>query len=530
MSSPSSPDRGLGRRDTLLLFVMGLLVALAVAALQPVPGYMDAAYYFAGGIRLAGGHGFTETIAWNYLNNPQALPQPSHAYWYPLASLVAAAGMSLTGRIDFVAARIFFVLIAAVFPPIIAALAYRLCPKRRIAIAAGSLAIFSGFYLPFIATTDNYAIYLFLGGIYFLLLDTYKVSLALPLGLIAGLLNLARGDGLLWLPLTLLIVMWTAYRSSGAASPGKRILFAAFNALLAFLGYLLMMGPWMARNWAVFGTLLPPGTNHVLWMTNYGQTFSFTPEQYTIQTLLATGWSEIIKVRSLALWENFTTAISAEGMILFFPFILIGGWRMRRTFRVQMAGLGWLLLLLAESFLFPFASVRGGFFHAGAAFQPVWFALVPIGLEGVIEWSAKRNLRLVRLAPVLQAGVVILALFFSGMLVKIRVVDSGWNEGEYIYQRADQFLAENGALPGDVVVTRNPPAYFVMTGRAAIVIPDEGEEALLAAARRFNAHYLVLEKPETGQLVDLYQDPENNPAFKYLGAVDDAHIYLINKP
>jgi len=246
--------------------------------------------------------------------------------------------------------------------------------------------------------------------------------------------------------------------------------------------------------------------------------------------LLATGWSEIIKVRSLALWENFTTAISAEGMLFFSPFILIGIWMLRRSFLVQMAALGWLLLLLAESILFPFASVRGGFFHAGAAFQPVWFALIPIGLEGVIEWSAKRNPRLVRLAPALQAGVVILAVVFSGMLVKVRVLDSGWNEGEYIYQRAEQLLDENGAVPGDVVVTRNPPAYFVMTGRSAIVIPDGGEEALIAAARRFNAHYLVLEKPETGQLANLYQDPDSNPAFTYLGAVDDAHIFLINEP
>lgn len=530
MSLPSSPDSGLSRRDTLLLLMAGLLVALAVTALQPVPGYMDAAYYYAGGLRLASGHGFTETIAWNYLNNPQTLPQPSHAYWYPLASMVAAAGMMLTGSLDFISARIFFVLFAAAFPPIIAALAYRLCPKRRTALAAGFLGIFGGFYLPFIVTTDNYAIYLFLGGIFFLLHDKYKFPHALLLGLIAGLLNLARGDGLLWLPLTMLIVTWSAARSSAAVSLRTRISVAVFNSLMAFLGYLLVMGPWMARNMTVFGALLPPGTNHVLWMTNYSQTFSFTPEQYTLQTLLATGWREIIKVRAAALWENFTTAISAQGMIVYFPLILIGGWRMRRQFRVQMAGLGWLLLLLAESILFPFASVRGGFFHAGAAFQPVWFALMPIGIEGVIEWSAKKFQRLVQLGSAFQLTMVIIAVLFSGMLIKVRVVDSGWNEGEYVYRRADRLLVENGAAAGDVVVTRNPPAYFVMTGRAAIVIPDGGEEVLLAAARKLNARYLVLEKPEAGPLVNLYQSPDKNPAFQFLGGMDDAHIYLINKP
>lgn len=528
MSLPSSLDRGLARRDTLMLFIAGLLVALAIAALQPVPGYMDADYYYAGGIRLAGGHGFTEITVWNYLNNPQSLPQPSHAYWYPLASLLAAAGMALTGKINFISARILFVLVAAAFPPVIAALAYRLRPKRLTALAAGFLAIFSGFYLPFIVTTDNYGLYLLLGGIFFMLLDRITLSKSALLGLIAGLLNLARGDGLLWLPLTLLIVTWTAYRRSAAVSRRARTLFAASSGLLALFGYLVVMGPWMARNLAVFGTLLPPGTNHVLWMTSYAQTFSFTPEQYTLQTLLATGWSEIIKVRISALWENFTTAFAAQGMILLFPFILIGGWMERRQFRVQMAALGWLLLLLAESILFPFASVRGGFFHAGTAFQPVWFALAPLGLEAVINRLTAKNAPLVRLGPAVQWTLVIIAVLFSGLLVEVRVVDSGWNEGEYIYQRADRFLVQDGAAAGDAVIARNPPAYFIMTGRAAIVVPDGDVESLLAAARKFDARYLVLEKPDAGLLLDLYQNPEKYPAFEFLGAVDEAYIFVIN--
>jgi hypothetical protein len=528
VSLPSSPNRGLSHRDYLMLFIVGLLVALAVAVLQPVPGYMDADYYYAGGIRLASGHGFTETIAWNYLNNPQSLPQPSHAYWYPLASLVAAAGMSLTGKINFVSARILFVLMAAAFPPVVAALAYHLRPKRLTALVAGFLAIFSGFYLPFIVTTDNYGIYLLLGGIFFLLLDRIALPKAILLGLIAGLLNLARGDGLLWLPLMLLIVIWNVYHHSATASRRMRILFAASNGLLALIGYLLVIGPWMVRNLTVFGTLMPPGTNHVLWMTNYGQTFSFTPEQYTLQSLLSTGWGEIIKVRALALWQNFTTAFAAQGMIILFPFIIIGVWKERWQFCVQMAVFGWVLLIFAESILFPFASVRGGFFHAGAAFQPVWFAMAPLGVDVLINRVVKKNPQFLRLGSALQWTLVVIAVLFSGLLVKVRVVDSGWNEGEYVYQRVDRFLVQNAADANGVVITRNPPAYYIMTGRAAIIIPDGDVESLLAAGRKFDARYLILEKTTTGPLLDLYQDPEKYPAFKLLGAVDEAYIFIVN--
>ena len=43
-----------------LLFLLGLAVPLAIAQLQSLPGYMDADYYFGGGIQLAQGNGFNE--------------------------------------------------------------------------------------------------------------------------------------------------------------------------------------------------------------------------------------------------------------------------------------------------------------------------------------------------------------------------------------------------------------------------------------------------------------------------------------
>ena len=91
-------------RRSLLLAVLGLAVALFVAAFQPAPGYMDADYYYAGGRQLATGHGFSESYLWNYLDDPTGLPHPSNAYWMPLASLLAAACISF-GPTSWSAAR-----------------------------------------------------------------------------------------------------------------------------------------------------------------------------------------------------------------------------------------------------------------------------------------------------------------------------------------------------------------------------------------------------------------------------------------
>ena len=80
---------------SLMLFIIGFIVTAAVGLFQTVPGYMDADYYFMGGLRLAQGHGFNEQILWNYLDAPRGLPHPAFAYWMPLASILAAVALAL---------------------------------------------------------------------------------------------------------------------------------------------------------------------------------------------------------------------------------------------------------------------------------------------------------------------------------------------------------------------------------------------------------------------------------------------------
>ena len=172
------------RRDLLLLFLLGLAVPLAIAQFQSLPGYMDADYYFGGGIQLAKGNGFTEPYLWNYLSDPQGLPTPSHAYWMPLASIVAAAGMWLTGQTTFAAARLGFILLAALVPPLTAILAFRLTSNRTLSLLSGLLACFPIYYAPFLPVTDNYAIYMLLGVSFFLLLSSLqfpKTNYQLPI-------------------------------------------------------------------------------------------------------------------------------------------------------------------------------------------------------------------------------------------------------------------------------------------------------------------------------------------------------------
>lgn len=181
-------------RHYFLLAVLGFAVASAVAAIQPSPGYLDADYYFSGGMQLAEGHGFSEPYLWNYLDDPAGLPHPSNAYWMPLASLLVAAGSVILGSASWFASRVGFLLVAALVPPVTAALAWSFSSRRELALTSGFLAVFSAFYLPFLPITDTFGLYMLFGGLIFLVLNRKPSSLnPLLLGLLAGLMHLTRG-------------------------------------------------------------------------------------------------------------------------------------------------------------------------------------------------------------------------------------------------------------------------------------------------------------------------------------------------
>jgi len=59
-------------------------------------------------------------------------------------------------------------------------------------------------------------------------------------------------------------------------------------------------------------------------------------------------------------------------------------------------------------------------------------------------------------------------------------------------------------------------------------LPFGDESTLQAVADKFGAGYLILEKGGTFDAIqDLYENPESNPAFIYLGEVDGVRLYRI---
>jgi hypothetical protein len=517
-------------RHYLILFLVGLLVPFGISRFQSLPGYMDADYYFVGGIQLAEGRGFTEPYLWNYLDNPSGLPHPSHTYWMPLASIVSAIGMWLTGQSTYAAGRSTFILLSAFVPLVTAALAYSVSRRTLLAMVSGLLSIFSLYYAPFMPVPDNYVLYMLFGGIFLLLAPRREKWVPVALGALSGLLTLARSDGLLWLGLAGLTVMWreATKEDDSKTSFGewfKRIVPAG---LLALFGYFIVMGGWHIRSENLFGSFMTPGGGRLLWLENYNQTFMYPPDSLTRANFLKAGWDAALQDRVATLGANAGNAFAAQGGIFLFPFILSGLWILRHNLRTKIAVTGWLILFFIMTVIFPFAGARGSFFHAGAAFQPYWWVAAPIGLDSVIAWVRRKGRFTDQNAPVFfQAILVLLAVFMTAYLVNYRVL-SGWAREDVIYPQVEQKLIESGIGPKDVVVVRNPPGYYLASRRESISLPFGDESMILAAAKKYGARYLVLEKAGTfDSIQDLYDHPEDNPSFKYLGEVDSARLYRI---
>lgn len=518
-------------RHYAILFVIGFAVPYLIAQYQTLPGYMDADYYFAGGIQLATGKGFTEPYIWNYLSDPQGLPTPSHTYWMPLASIISAIGMWLASQTTYAAGRFPFILLSACVPVLTAALAFDLSKNRTVAMAAGMLSIFSHYYAPSMPVPDNYAVYMLLGGLFLLLAPRTQKWIPFALGVLAGLMTLARTDGLLWLGLAGLTIMWkSSARSNDQRQTIREWLSVVIpGAFLVFLGYLVVMGPWHYRNWTLFETLLTPGGGKLLWIQDYRETFVYPASQLTQERFLQAGWDVAIHNRLEALTSNLNSAIFAQAGIFLLPFILLGLWQIKNDLRVRISIIGWLMLFVIMSVIFPFAGVRGSFYHAGAAFQPLWWAAAPLGIEMLLAWARKHGQFTDPYAPIVFHSIlIVLMLAFTAYLVNLRVVSTGWAEDDVIYAAVEKKFQENGISPMDVVIVRNPPGYYVRTGRSAVLLPYGDESTVMNVADRYSAKYLVLEKTNSlGGMQGLYENPQSNPAFVYLDELNGTRLFRI---
>lgn len=559
-------------RDLALIALACLLVRSLAALLVDQPGYMDAYYYFHVARNLASGQGFMEQVLWNYLDNPAGLPHASNLYWMPLTSVLVAPGLALFGG-SFRAAQVPLVLLSPLVPLIAYATARLLigkpgtvneerreekgqdsaitivptsgyAPLERTAagpdpagaglarlqwLAVALLTIFGGVYFVYWALPDSFASFAIPGALSLLCMGLGMERgprWFLAAGVCAALAHLARPDGVLLLVVLLaaILVRFWPWRIDGREeTKGRATARAAAWCLAVVAVYLLVLGPWLARNVVVTGSA-SPGATEALFQREYNDLFRYgrvlTPAYY-----LDWGWPNILGSKAQAAGENLL--VFAEPFLFYMlPFGLLGFWQWRRR-PAAWPFLGYCALLyVAMSLLFTFAGPRGSYLHSMAALLPFYAAAIVKGIEVAIHWIAGRLKHWVE--PTAQRNFLAIAVTIAAVMsvvLALRAADS-WRERYGVYSAAAGWFSSNGAGSATVMVI-DPPGWYYVSGQQAIMVPNEPLATTLEVCRRYGARYLLLEAAHPLALHQLYLGLESSPSLVLRATVSGIQVYEV---
>ena len=482
------------RRSICSFALVALLIATALTRVfAPMPTYTDAFHHFNLATHIASGEGFIDHYLWNYLDPPAELPAPSHRYWMPLKSMIAALGMRVFGAPgNYAAAQSFFAALAAGSAVVAYCLTLQLGGELRQAWIAGLLAVFGGYFSLRWGAIDTFAPYACIGSL--ALLGVGKALSGgrhsrltwILVGSLAGLGHLTRPDGLLLLLTAWLAIMLFGGGNGDRARESRRERILAI--LLVDLAYLAVMSPWFVRNIGALGTVLPTAGSQAFWHTDYNELFQF-PAQASLETMLSRGVSQWLAVRWTAAVHNLATFVAVEGMIFLTPFMLIGLWLQRKRTLLRGFLIFALGIHLTMTLVFPLAGYRGGLFHAVAALLPFWMALGVLGLDITIKWIAAR--RVTWRAARAQVLFSTAALFFGVGLSLLVALPSRLSMSD---QMPRLYAGLRDLLPQDARVMINDPAeLYYYSGLGGVTLPNTSVHRVPIIASQYEIDYLVLE-------------------------------------
>ena len=518
------------RTDWLWLALLGLLFQAVWAMQMPMPTYMDAYYYTSNGQRLVAGAGFTEQVIWQYLDDPVGLPTPSHSYWMPLTSILAAVGYSLGD--GFWAAQLPFWLLAGLLPLLACWISLQFFTERWQVWTAVLLTMSGGFYTRFLNQPSTFVPFVWAGGLCLLFLALARQRPApkwwFLAGLTAGLAHLTRADGALLLVVGGLTWLWDGFspqstrralrKTSKISAP------SALSAVNLLLGYLLVMTPWFVRSWRVWQRPLPISGSQTIFLTTYDDLFAYG-RSFDLNHFLGWGWGNILQSKLDGLLVAGSTFVVVCGVVFLTPLIVWGWlkWWRDEVKRPLLQPLTWyaLALFASMSLIFTLPGGRGGLLHSSVALWPWLMVLATAGLGCAVDWLATKlpHWQPQTAKPRFAALFVVVAFVISATLFYARA-DAGLEAA--IYAEVKGILPETA-----VVMAGNAPGFYYHTGLPSLSIPNEPIPVLQMAVNRYGVTHLLLDADHPLPLTDLYAQQTVPPGFQLLYARDGYQLYQL---
>jgi hypothetical protein len=495
----------------LALFLVALVVRLLVIPLVQVAPNEGSAYYVGVAANLVGGHGLVSDAVWSYATPPYVVPKPAFELWLPMATFVAALPMALLGA-GLGAAQLGMAVLGALVAPLAwlvgreAAGVTELDARRARGVAMTS-GLLAAVLAPFVVATagpDSTTPFLVFGTLAAVLAPRALAASErtdrgrrwwLPggaLGVALGLAWLSRQEAI-WIGAAYLGVLAVQLRAG--AGPRRPRAVAALVPVV--VGGLIVVGPWLLRDLAVFGSPFPGQAVDNLWLRRNEDIFAWR-DRPTAAGYLGQGLGVVVGDRVGAAVHQLVSVLVVPA----FPVGLVGlvalvGLRrspaVRRPTALAVLLLGGSAIFLATALLFPVATLWGTFLHSAG---PLLVALAVTSALGADRLMARISVRRawgtvnIIVAPMAMVAVAVLLLGLQ-LVTVARSADRLSARLAVVAADLEALLAADPTAPA-VLMSDHPIWLADATERPAIALPDEPLEAVVDLASRFGSGWIVV--------------------------------------
>ncbi len=494
------------------LYVLALGIRLIAASEIAFPVAEPSAYYVGVAQNLVSGHGLVSDAVWSYATPRLQVPDPAFDLWLPMSTFVSAGAMAVLGG-TFWAAQVGGALLGAFVAPLAWAIGreaanaqgLRARRGRAVAVTSGLLAAVLSPLVLGSVVPDSYipfTVFVLLGALLVPRVigardghdDVMPPSIvaALGLGLAMGLAYLSRQE-VIWLGLAVLLMqgMVLKWRPTGA-----RLREATQRLWPVFVGGLLVVVPWLARNWVELGSPLPGQVVDNMVLVRNEDIFAFA-EHPSFSTYLAQGAGTVLMNPIEAALDGIINVIvlppfpvGVAGIIA-----LMGMWRapfLRRPTALMAVLISGVLTFLTTVLLFPVATLWGTFMHASGPLLVGLAVIAAVGgdallarISAIREWE-KPN---IIVAPIALVSTALLMTAFQ-----ITVLGPQSRDDQARLQAVAASLED--ALGRDheprTFITDHPMWLAEVTDDYAIVLPDEDLASVRDLASVFQAPHVVV--------------------------------------
>ena len=263
--------------------------------------------------------------------------------------------------------------------------------------------------------------------------------------------------------------------------------------------FLLVLVPWIGRNFATFGSPPPSTGGHTLWIRSYNEQFSIGHE-VSIATYLDWGLANIVGSKLASWWEiTGRTAVLLGGT--FFVFFVAGVWMFRRRAELAPFLVYFAAMFVAMGAIFTFHAPKGAFYHSSPAWLP-WAIAVSVAAVAPAATAAGRWWRFLRRPSTHRfliwagvAGAVVLSVVGSAILYR------QWDRSRVRHEHVADFLQGN-ALPGDVIMASDPASIYPLTGNPGVAAPFDPYRITQQVVDAYDVDWVVVLRPEEPDAVD----------------------------